>query len=253
MKVFESLDDFREWRVARTQSVGFVPTMGHLHDGHASLLQQSKENNDLTLLSIFVNPTQFNNANDLTNYPRTLEDDLAIAEKIGVDAVILPTYDALYPDDYRYQVSEKTISKLMEGGHRPGHFDGMLTVVLKLLMLAKADNAYFGEKDFQQLELIRGMCDAFFIDTNIIPCPIVRETSGLAMSSRNSRLSSEDRHAAAALYEILAGAGLTLDERRTQLSSFGFDVDYIEEHEGRRYVAAHFGGVRLIDNVAVES
>lgn len=252
MNIFESLEQWRQFRRGLTnQTIGFVPTMGNLHAGHASLCARSVEENDFTVLSIFINPTQFNSASDLDNYPKTMEADLALAKQIGVDAVILPTYDALYPDQYRYRVSESELSMSMEGAHRPGHFDGMLTVVLKLLMLAKADNAYFGEKDFQQYLLINGMKEAFFIDTNIVPCPTVREDSGLAMSSRNNLMTAENKSAAKLIKQVLSSKTLSNHERIIKLEEQGFAVDYLEEHHGRCFVAAHFGGVRLIDNVEV--
>ena len=145
--------------------IGFVPTMGNLHQGHLSLLERCCTENDISVLSIFINPTQFNNKNDYTNYPQTLEQDLALAEKAKVDYILMPTYSELYPDDFAYQVSETKISQELEGKFRPGHFTGMLTVVLKLLLLVKAHRAYFGEKDYQQLQLIRGMAKSFFLET----------------------------------------------------------------------------------------
>ena len=188
------IKDIKQWRELRTSLdnssvIGFVPTMGNLHEGHISLVERSVGENDITVLSCFVNPTQFNNHNDFEKYPRTLKTDMALCKKAGVDYLFAPDDDAMYPDHYRYQVIEKELSRLMEGKYRPGHFDGMLTIVLKLLLLIKPDNVYFGEKDFQQLQLVHGLVEAFFIDTNIIPCATVRNCFGLALSSRNRRLS----------------------------------------------------------------
>jgi len=189
VRCFESLDD---WRAARAvlgmTRIGFVPTMGALHAGHASLLARSVAESEYTVLSIYVNPTQFNDAGDLARYPRTLEQDLALAESLGVDAVLLPRYEALYADGYRYRLDEMTFSRTLCGAHRPGHFAGVLTVVMKLLNLVRATRAYFGEKDYQQYLLIRDMCAAFFLDTEIVPCATLREPDGLAMSSRNMLL-----------------------------------------------------------------
>lgn len=252
MRVFKDLTEWREYRQSLTQKLGVVMTMGNLHAGHVSLLERSVSENDQTLLTIYVNPTQFNSANDLSNYPKTLEADLEMAEEAGVDYVLLPSYEAIYPDEYRYQMTEKSISKKMEGEHRPGHFDGMLTVVMKLLMLAKADNAYFGEKDYQQFCLVRDMAEAFFIDTNIVPCPIIRAEDGLALSSRNSRLSETERSIAPYIYSLLTDSSLDNSKRAAALASHGFDVEYIEEAFERRFVAAHLGDVRLIDNVSTE-
>lgn len=245
MKLFENLAEWQAFRADLSGDVGFVPTMGALHDGHASLVRRAVAENAHTLVSIFVNPTQFNDPNDLKKYPRMLEADIALLKAENADFVLLPTREALYPDDYRYRISENPFSTKLCGKHRPGHFDGVLTIVMKLLQLAKAKRAYFGEKDYQQFRLIRDMAEAFFLDTQIVPCLTLREPDGLAMSSRNQLLSAEERQLAPLVYQALQ----TND--RTLLEQAGFVVDYLEEHDGRRYVAATIGTTRLIDNVEI--
>lgn len=237
-------------QVRRGRTLGFVPTMGALHEGHLSLVRRSRAENHLTLVSIFVNPTQFDQAADLAGYPRTVESDLAALRAEGVDFVLLPQETQLYPDGYRYRVTENDRSRVMEGEHRPGHFDGVLTVVLKLLLIATAERAYFGEKDWQQLTLVRGLAEAFFLPTTIVACPTVREDDGLALSSRNRRLPPADRARAPRLHQVLTSAS-TPEEASRELRADGFDVDYVEEREGRRLAAVRLGGVRLIDNVPV--
>jgi pantoate--beta-alanine ligase len=254
-KVYE---DVAEWRRARAdrvaagETLGFVPTMGALHAGHVSLVRRSLAENQATLVSIFVNPTQFDNADDLATYPRTLEDDLRLLEREGATFLLLPRGHDLYPDGYRYWVHEDKASRLLEGAHRPGHFDGVLTVVLKLLLLASANRAYFGEKDWQQLALVRGMAEAFFLPTAIVGCPTVREDDGLALSSRNRRLGADQRRLAPRLRQALS-ASATPDEARQALVAEGFDVDYVEDWDGRRLAAIRLGAVRLIDNVPLET
>ena len=237
------------FRKQYTDDVGFVPTMGALHQGHLSLIEASMAQNAVTIVSIFVNPTQFDQAADLEKYPNTLEQDLQHLEQLGVDAVFLPTFENMYPDQYAYQVTEHQLSKQFCGAHRPGHFDGVLSVVMKLLNLVQANRAYFGEKDYQQLSLIQGMVKAFFMDTEIIPCPIVREADGLAMSSRNLRLTPIQRKVAPMLYQALIDQDSDLDEKQQWLSSKGFEVDYLEVMNGRLLAAASLGDIRLIDNV----
>ncbi|MBE3064150.1 MAG: pantoate--beta-alanine ligase [Spirochaetes bacterium] len=229
-------------------TLGFVPTMGALHEGHRSLVRRSKAQNDLTLASIFVNPTQFDNPADLANYPRTLETDLATLSVEGADFVFLPRAAELYPDKYQYRVSERDLSTMMEGAHRPGHFDGVLTVVLKLLHIASAERAYFGEKDWQQLTLVRGMAEAFFLPTTIVGCETVREPDGLALSSRSRRLLPQQREWASHFYRTLSSAQ-SADAAARELRSSGFTVDYVEDRDGRRLGAVWLGPVRLIDNV----
>jgi len=247
MRVLRSLAELRAWR-ASVLNVGFVPTMGALHEGHGSLAAASRARDANTLVSIFVNPTQFNNPEDLKNYPRTEAADLKLCESWRVDAVFLPRYEDLYADDYRFEVSEKLESKILCGAHRPGHFNGVLTVVLKLFNLVEPDRAYFGEKDFQQLRLIQGMVSALHVPVEIVPCKTVREADGLAMSSRNVHLTPAERELAAALPKVLR-TSLTAADAAAELSSLGFVVEYVEEHWGRRLAAAHLGKVRLIDNV----
>ncbi len=234
--------------VLKEKSVGFVPTMGALHAGHAELMKQARKENDYVIVSIFVNPTQFDNTEDLEKYPSTIENDIRMAEKQTVNCVWLPKYSQIYPDQYKYKISETEFSKYLCGSHRPGHFDGMLTVVMRLLNIIKPTRAYFGEKDFQQLSLVRGMVQAFFMDTQVVGVPTVREPSGLALSSRNVHLSARDKEKAPMLYKILRTSNSSL-EAREALEKIGFRIDYVEEFENRRFAAAYLGDVRLIDNV----
>ena len=250
-QVFESIAEWRERRandVRHGVTLGFVPTMGALHDGHLSLVERSRAENDRTLVSVFVNPTQFDDPADFDAYPRVAQRDLDLLEAAGVDFVLLPRAGEMYADAFRYRVTETELSTILEGAHRPGHFAGMLTVVLKLLNIAAAERAYFGEKDWQQLSLVRGMADAFFLPTSIVPCPTVRESTGLALSSRNARLSAADRERAATLHRVLTTAA-TSDEAIDQLADAGFAIDYVDDHDGRRLAAVRLHGVRLIDNV----
>jgi pantoate--beta-alanine ligase len=247
-RVFETLADWQKER-ERMQgaAIGFVPTMGALHAGHRALLERARAESDWVVLSIFVNPAQFDDPEDLIRYPRTVEADLALAEGLA-DAVLLPTAAELYPDDYHYRVTETALSARWEGAQRAGHFDGVLTVVLKLLNLVRAHRAYFGEKDWQQLQLIRGLAQAFFLPTEIVACPTVREADGLALSSRNRRLSPAGR-ALAALFPAALRGGAEPAAAAAALVEAGFAVDYLEDHAGVRLGAVRLEGVRLIDNV----
>lgn len=251
MIVIDTLDDWRslrdEWRSA-DYSVGFVPTMGALHDGHLSLVRRSVAENDRTVVSILVNPTQFDEQGDLDAYPGDLERDRSMLEEAGAHAVLTPEPDAIYTDGYRYRVTETDRSRSLEGAHRPGHFDGVLTVVLKLLQIVRPDRAYFGEKDWQQLQLVKGMVEALFLDAEIIGCPIIREADGLAMSSRNVRLDAAARAKAAEFAAVLQ-AGESAGEVAARLGDLGIDVDYVENQDGRLVAAVRIGGVRLLDNV----
>ena len=214
------------------REIGLVPTMGALHRGHASLIERCRAENGIVVVSIFVNPTQFNDPGDLERYPRTFERDLALIESLGADEVLAPPARDFYPRGYRYQVAPLGGGEIMETAHRPGFIQGVLTIVMKLLNLVRPHRAYFGEKDFQQLRSVKEMVDEFFLPTEIIACPTVREKSGLAESSRNSRLSASGREKAAALYDALTRAGGPDDARR-MLEAQGIDVEYLEEHWGR--------------------
>lgn len=249
-KVITNLNSWFDIRNTLGGSLGFVPTMGALHKGHQSLIKKSLKENDFTLVSIFVNPTQFNDKDDFENYPKTFNDDYSMLEECGVDYLLIPEYDSLFPDNYKYRVTETEYSKILEGAQRPGHFDGVLTIVIKLLNIAKADKAYFGEKDFQQYTLIEGMTTAFFINTKIIPCETVRESDGLAYSSRNLRLTEEQR-LKAPLFSSLLSSKKNIGELILELKQNGFEVDYIKEMDNRRYGAVYLGNVRLIDNVKI--
>jgi pantoate--beta-alanine ligase len=253
VKVVESAAELVEHRRARgAGATGFVPTMGALHQAHLALVRRAKAENARAWASIFVNPAQFNDPRDLERYPRTLEQDLAMLRGSGCDLVFLPRSEEIYRDGYRYRVTENSLSHELEGAARPGHFDGVLTVVLKLLLLARPERAYFGEKDFQQLQLVEGLVHAFFLDTRIVRCPTVREADGLAMSSRNRLLSPAERARAPALHRVLAesvAASRPAAEAAAALAREGFDVDYVADREGRRLAAVRLGQVRLIDNV----
>jgi pantoate--beta-alanine ligase len=249
MKIFNSISQWRDLRrTLNDKTIGFVPTMGNLHAGHLSLLKRSVQENDITVLSIFINPTQFNNKEDFATYPNTFDQDIKLAKEVGVDYVLAPDYEQLYPCDYRYKIIETKLSSIMEGKLRSGHFDGMLTVVMKLLMIVKAAKTYFGEKDFQQLQLVTDMAKAFFVDTEVIVCKTIRDYDGLALSSRNSRLNGEQRKLANNFPKILA-AEKSIPKIITELKDLGFAVEYIEEYEGRRFGAVRLGNARLIDNI----
>ena len=255
MKILRCMDQWRELRTSLNGRIGFVPTMGALHQGHLSLLQASAADNELTVLSIYVNATQFNDPNDFAKYPNTLDDDLAQAEAAGVDVVLVPDYEQMYADEFRYQVTETEFSSQLCGTDRPGHFTGVLTVVMKLLNLVRADRAYFGLKDYQQYRLIRDMCATFFMPTEIVGCDIVREADGLAMSSRNRLLGPKARQLAGRFNRLLAEA--TSDEQAClSLQSAGMQVAYVNSVGQRRCGAVVLGegsdAVRLIDNVPLD-
>ncbi len=250
IEVIRSPEQMKKLRSQITKSVGFVPTMGALHDGHANLIQHSVTDNTSTIVSIFVNPTQFNNIDDLNKYPKTFEQDLKICQQNGVQYLFYPDFNSIYPDQYKFKITENDFSNKLCGAHRPGHFDGVLTVVMKLLNICQPTKAYFGEKDFQQLHLIKGLSQAFFLDTEIIAIPTVREKNGLAMSSRNTRLSESALVKAAMINKIISESKSPYEAQQL-LTANGFDVDYVSDYLGRRFVAASIEGVRLIDNVQI--
>lgn len=249
MKVITKIQKIKETRKnLQNKKIGFVPTMGGLHAGHLSLINRAKSENEVTVVSVFLNPTQFNDKKDLETYPANLKDDIALLENAGVDFLFAPDYTEMYPDDYKYKITENSFSKLLCGASRPGHFDGVLTVVMKLFNLVRPTNAYFGEKDFQQYKLLKGMAEAFFLDINIIPCSIVRGQNGLALSSRNKKLSPAGLALAPKFHEILA-SNKTAGQKKSELTQAGFTVDYITELDGHIYGAVFLENVRLIDNL----
>ncbi len=201
------VSDFRK----ENKKIGLVPTMGALHNGHASLVRKSTDENDVTIVSVFVNPTQFNDKNDLEKYPRTLDADCRLLESLGATLVFAPSVDEIYPEPDTRSFSYPPTDSVMEGAFRPGHFNGVCQIVSKLFMFVEPDNAYFGEKDFQQIAVIKAMVyDYRKKDTdwakrlNIRPCPIVREDDGLALSSRNTLLTEEERSIAPYIYSVLS-------------------------------------------------
>lgn len=243
-----------EWREIRkklaAQKVGFIPTMGHLHKGHLSLCKRSINENDITVVSIFVNPTQFNQTSDFELYPRTTEADIKLLEAENVDYVFLPHPADMYPDHYQIQITETELSTDLEGKYRPGHFNGMLTIVMKLLNLVQPTRAYLGEKDYQQLLLVKKMAVALFLPMEIIGCETVRAEDGLALSSRNSRLNAEQRQKAAHLPRLLHSS-LSPEQITTELTALGFKVDYVADKWQRRLAAVYLDDIRLIDNIAL--
>ena len=210
-------------------SVGLVPTMGALHAGHASLVERSVKENDVTVVSIFLNPTQFNDKKDLERYPRTLEADCELLEKCGAQVVFAPSVEEVYPEPDTRVFCYPPTDSVMEGAFRPGHFNGVCQIVSKLFDYVEPDRAYFGEKDYQQICVIRRMVEDLKMDINIVACPVIREESGLARSSRNTLLSDEERQLAAHIYRVLS------ESRKKQMSvaeTHDFVVREIDAVEG---------------------
>lgn len=208
MKVFNNIEDLQSYvtsEKSQGKTVGFVPTMGALHAGHISLVKQALEECDTCIVSIFVNPTQFNDPKDLETYPRTLEADSQLLAEVGTTAVFAPSVEVMYPSDteVRSDYAVGRVAEVMEGKHRPGHFQGVMQVVQRLFEIVKPDVAFFGQKDFQQVAVIRAMCRLIGSPVKIVDCPIVREADGLALSSRNVRLTAEQREYAPHIYRVL--------------------------------------------------
>lgn len=251
MKVIQTVKDLQHWRAHVGGTVGFVPTMGNLHQGHASLVKASVAGTDHTVVSIFVNPTQFNNANDFENYPKTLEADAMMLDALGVDVLFAPPAQEMYPKGFAHKVCRTSESRILCDAHRPGHFDGVLTVVEKLFALVRPQKAYFGEKDYQQYLYIREMAEDLFLGVEVVACPTKREAGGLAMSSRNNRLSPAAKEKAAQVHHWIHYDKLSLDDLSKRMSLNGMKLEYLEEHWGRRFVAFWIEDVRLIDNVVI--
>jgi pantoate--beta-alanine ligase len=278
MQTLTSIETLRHqiqaWR-HNGQRIAFVPTMGNLHDGHLNLVQTAKQNADKVVVSIFVNPTQFGPHEDFARYPRTESADSLRLSECATDVLFLPTVETLYPQTSQTQVSVPEVANRLCGLHRPGHFDGVALVVCKLLNMVQPDILYLGEKDFQQLTVIRRMVNDLNIPTQVASVATVREADGLAMSSRNTYLSQEHRALAPVLYQTLietreallenANPSLLLTQRIQHLEQLGFVVDYLslcrqqDLHEASAedtdlvlLVAARLGSTRLIDNIRFE-
>lgn len=259
---------------AEGKTVGLVPTMGALHQGHASLVERAVKENDVVVVSVFVNPTQFNDKNDLKNYPRTLEADCALLEKIGADITFAPSVEEMYPTEDTRQFSFAPIDTVMEGACRPGHFNGVAQIVSKLFYAVEPDKAYFGEKDFQQLAIIREMVRQLDLKLEIVGCPIVREADGLAMSSRNTLLTADERQRALTISRTLfasldyaAGNSLAATKAFVEEkinSTPGLELEYYQIVDGNTLqeinewsdsdyivgcIALFCGKIRLIDNI----
>lgn len=207
MRAFSTVSELREALLPlRDKTIGFVPTMGALHQGHISLVELARKECDTVVVSVFVNPTQFNDKNDLKHYPRTPEADAALLEAAGVDFVLFPSVEEIYPEPDTRVFDFGQIDKVMEGATRPGHFNGVAQVVSRLFNIVEPTKAYFGEKDFQQIAVVRAMVAQLGLDVEIVDCPIIRDTDGLARSSRNTLLTAEHRAAAPHIYEVLSAA-----------------------------------------------
>ena len=263
-----------EWKASGAR-VGVVPTMGALHEGHLSLARQAHAECDRVIVTIFVNPKQFNNAQDLEKYPRTEDADAALLAGVPVDAIFAPLPDEVYPPGFATTVSVAGVAEPLEGAMRPGHFDGVATVVTKLFGMTRADRAYFGQKDWQQLQVVQRLVADLNLPVEIVACETLREADGLAMSSRNARLSAKARAVAPALLAAMQQAAQSiraghapeqaLDAARQQVLAAGFErVEYIALRDPqsllladdptrplRMLAAAWLDGVRLIDNIAV--
>lgn len=272
MQIITSPADLVAWRTTRGGSVGFVPTMGALHRGHLSLIQASKARDDQTIVSVFVNPTQFGAGEDFERYPRKREADISVCQKAGVDCLFMPDVEEIYPNaDEVLLKAPAQAGFILEGAVRPGHFDGALRVVLKLLNLTRPTHAYFGQKDAQQLLLVQQMARDLFLPYEIVPCPTERDSDGLALSSRNAYLSPADRQEALKLSRALQEAMRAIMQGELESAKIkesalkileGIELDYLEITDRSLrplkritkgntliLVAGRMGGVRLIDNL----
>ena len=261
----------------KREGVGFVPTMGALHAGHRSLVERARRENDTVVVSVFVNPTQFNDKNDLKNYPRTPEADCAILEAAGADIVFMPTVEDIYPEPDTRQFDFGLVDKVMEGATRPGHFNGVAQVVSRLFALVNPARAYFGEKDFQQIAVIKAMVEQLSIDVEIVECAIVRGEDGLALSSRNELLTPEHRAAAPHIYATISQCAskmesmspteltewviATIDENPLLKTIYFEAVDartmqrvekWSDSERIQGCCAVQAGNIRLIDNIRIK-
>lgn len=278
MKTFSKVSELHEaLATVEPSSIGFVPTMGALHEGHRSLVEKAREECATVVVSVFVNPTQFNDKNDLRNYPRTPEADAAVLEAAGADFVLMPSVEEIYPEPDNRQFDFGMVDKVMEGATRPGHFNGVAQVVSRLFDIVKPAKAYFGEKDFQQIAVIKAMVAQLGLDVEIVECPIIRDHDGLALSSRNTLLTPAHREAAPHIYEVisqcaemskkLSPAALTAwvveqVEANPLLKVIYFQavdalsLQQVESWDESQHVqgciAVQAGEIRLIDNVKIK-
>lgn len=277
MKIIDNIKELKAYLIDEKRDnkrIGLVPTMGALHKGHLSLVRRCLEDNDVCVVSVFVNPTQFNDKHDLETYPRTLEADCALLEAEGCDYVFAPSEKEMYPEPDTRVFDLGTVAQVMEGMRRPGHFNGVAQVVSKLFYIVEPDNAYFGEKDFQQIAVIRAMVAQLRIPVRIVACPIVREEDGLALSSRNTRLTPEQRQKAPLIARTLKESTTFVPEKSVQevidyvIRTINSDpvmrVEYYEIVDGHTLesiknwsdtdyvvgcITVYCGEVRLIDNI----
>lgn len=280
MEIITSIARMKEWsryHLSQAASVGFVPTMGYLHEGHVSLLRRAKSENDVLTASIFVNPTQFGRNEDLSTYPRDPENDAAKCKDAGVDALFMPDAEAMYCPGFQTYIEVRDVSGPLCGVSRPGHFRGVATVVLKLFNMVLPTRAYFGSKDYQQLLVIKTMVRDLNLDVQIVPCPTVREPDGLAMSSRNAYLSEIERIQALCLYQALVAAQNLFQKGETPATSYidvmhnrieqepDASIDYVRlvhpdtledlqlvADRALAVMAVRVGTTRLIDNMLLE-
>ena len=278
MKTFYTVNELKqELATLDRAGVGFVPTMGALHAGHRSLVEKARKECKTVVVSVFVNPTQFNDKNDLRNYPRTPEADAAILEAAGADYVLMPSVEEIYPEPDTRQFDFGQVDKVMEGATRPGHFNGVAQVVSRLFDIVNPAKAYFGEKDFQQIAVIKAMCEQLKLDIEIVECPIIRDTDGLALSSRNTLLDEAHRAAAPHIYEVISQCAAKMGElspaeltawvvaeveKNTCLKVIYFQaVDALslqqvasweESDRIQGCIAVQAGEIRLIDNIRIK-
>lgn len=273
MQVVHTVEEIKQKRLEFSQrKIGFVPTMGALHEGHLALVKKCKSESELSIVSIFVNPTQFNDNKDLEKYPNTIEADLKFLEQMGVDIVFIPKYEDLYQNEPKLAVNIAEIEQKMEGSKRPGHFDGVIRVLSIFFNLIKPNYAYFGEKDYQQVLVVQKLINQHFPTISLIKCPTIREPNGLAKSSRNRLLSESAFNRSGEIYSTLKwikenitaqSINSILDDGRRKLSE-RFEVEYLELRNennleetsnslenSRLFVAVQIESIRLIDNIAL--
>ena len=245
-RYISTITELQSYRAQCTQAVALVPTMGNLHKGHLELIRSAYQDHAHVIVSIFVNPTQFNDRNDFKKYPRTLDIDLNALNAYPNTLVFVPEVHTMYPDQKRFSIHEATHTEYACGKTRPGHFSGVMTIVMKLLHLTRANTLYLGEKDFQQLQLLRDMIAAFFIPTKVIAVQTVRAPTGLALSSRNRLLTKKEQIKAADFYKILQQKK-SISNTIALLTKAGFQVDYVEDFLEKRLAAVYYQQIRLID------